>query len=350
MNRSKWIAAILTLVGIYYYYMKVKQANPGKSESLSSYSLRSSGTFIASKYLNDIQKDVKILRRPLLDLPKPKKSTMLWILSPTRPLSKMEGEKVLDFVKNGGWVYAAFQTRKVWQNFKHLESHLGRIPDLIENSGYQHQNPLDLTIGQEEWSLLDEKKEFAFYSPIRFLIKDYSGARFIREIPIDKGGIILQAGLPLFSNGLISRGDNEQALTAIADKFDAVIIDEYHHYYQESVLDLLTSPRFFIPITSMIFLLILSISYTRFDELIPKKEPLPIEKQWSDFISEMIAKGLIKPTAGKDAVDLQAKVIRRLFPEADRQIQQIVESQMDPKGKYIRLLEVHKNAHQNKGG
>lgn len=323
-NNKIYIFIVLLLAGYYYYY-QVRLSTPQESKSLSSYSQGPLATFLASQYLKQSHDGFSIRKSPLNLLEYNGKKEIILIMSPTRPLSALESSKLEAYVKAGGWVYASFHNRLIYQNLSSLIDKIGDFKGIRDWVYYKEGIARSLKINQETL-LLKAGERINFYSPIHIDNGGNNAESLYQEYSMGEGGIIFQSGIPIFSNALLPLDDNRLFLERLKERFESIIVDEYHHYYQKTVGDLLLTPSFIFPIAFLLIVLVISLANVNLEQYLPQVENPVIAKQWPDYIKQMIAAQMKSKLSQAESNKLQSQVISRLFPETKERIERLKEN------------------------
>lgn len=330
-------AILVSLVIILIQTASVRQA---PAEKLSIYGKGPSGLFIFGQFLKNSGLKPKILTDSQLKPLSFKPRSLLIIHSPRRLIRELEAKNYYNFVEEGGVLYLALQdelSSKLAENvFKQFD-----INGSIERrSQFKNQKTERITASHQlKTEVFGDPRPTMIYSSLQFIDGDSDFNKTTIVKSIGAGQIVLQTGLPFFSNGIIDGDGNKTISTAVANSFDHVFINEYYHHYDKGLWQLIKSPQFFFPMGLLVLALFLSIAYSNFEHRLPKapkyqKPPV----QGDSLILASLGKRLKDPRFAREAISFQSKAFLLDHPSKKAEVDRIISRKTSEKEKFKEIL------------
>ena len=199
---------------------------------------------------------------------------------------------------------------------------------------------------REDSHYLRKGERLSFYSYLQLKNGELKVKSLFSEIAFGEGRVILQPGLSLFSNGIISQEDNRKVLERFSAEYSHFIFDEYHHHYHSRLTDILGTPSFYIPILLLIGLLFMSLSYQQREFAEDGEDEEEGYKGWNDIVIPIISQHLQGSQSKEQLVTIQSKVLLRLWPDLKSEVQSILNQGYD--NAYEKLLKLHRQRIESK--
>lgn len=299
---------------------------------------------------------VRLLKEPLLKEGTLERTDLFMILSPRQPVSKREGELLRRYVEGGGTVLLSFHDEETRDNLIEGAVGLGVTLDTNEDENFSNGKTVTVAADHDE-GLIETGKQYEFYSRLLLASCSSGGVScYVSRTPIEKGVVYVMTGIPIFANSLIERSDNRSAAFSLLERYPAIAIDEYRHFFTEkSVADLLLEPLFFFPVFGLILLAVLFFLFGRINR---NDVSLGYGKEENSRsfheMNEEILSGLVTKISSRyDLFDKHAAFLRTLFPTEITEINRVLESSR-PGEKNLKtgaeLLSLHRSIiHKRRG-
>jgi hypothetical protein len=256
------------------------------------------------------------------------------------PPSNREAEILRLFVRTGGRLFISIEEPRhmvVLSNL--LEGFEVESNDLLimEDSDFKNKTPVVAEISDSTTSIFENGDRVSLYSLYFFENRNHcihASPRtcYLKVIKAGKGEVILQLGLSVFSNALVSQEQNRFALFRLLNENKKIAIDEYHHFFSDiGIWDLLMEPRVFFP-TLLFVVLILgfflfsrnSLHHQRAREA-EKKSPPSLHA-----LTESVLLSQLKNVKSREeALTFQLKMLRSLFPNAPESLFSDIEQRIN---------------------
>lgn len=367
--RKALVIATLVLMVIFYYWGIQHYEDSQKLMTITSYSHSGSGLSVfldvGQNYKGEI--GTKLLLKPLLEGNELYDFNALFILSPSFTLTKRQKAFVVDFVREGGLLVLSWHDKN---SSEVLSSYLNVFQIQLkskENQSFQNQQTVTVT-PQFDRSIFKKAENYHFYSQLLFdeedCVNDSSLGCFVQSFSFGQGEILVLAGVPSFSNGLLQKGDNKLLAKRLLEEKSPIGINEYvHHFTDRHFLDLFELPSFILPLVGLIVSLILYylFAHTAFHET-SKRFQLKNGSKSLHHVGQALMLGLVEDSKHwSDALTEHKRFLQDLIQKGSNQIERDLQDlsrieipQLMDKNKFIqvagRLISFHQNFLKRKGG
>lgn len=265
------------------------------------------------------------------------------LFSPSAEISKREAKLLYDFAEGGKTLIVSFQDEYVWnESLKELTDllkppmTLDKIPGFKNGKAVTIQAPVD--VGPYR-----KGETYSFYSSQKFkddTCKQNEFFCYVKAVTVGTGQVLLIAGFPPVSNGLIERFDNGNVAFRLLDDVPHLYIDEYHHFFSSKTLsDLLTYPPFIVPVAGLVFglLMYFIFAHTKFYERTLKGGEKVQVKSYHALSGSILDNMMTAPGLLHEVFAKQVEFLDNLFPERKEELRGVI-NQMNSKG----IVEPHK--------
>ncbi|NQW45176.1 MAG: DUF4350 domain-containing protein [Deltaproteobacteria bacterium] len=256
-----FLVFLVLLVFVGYEFISHSSEKQTKDASVSGLSHSVMGVSILYEWMNALHADSgKLFQRAYLKSSDLESSGTIAILSPRARISEREAGLLQSFVQKGGKLIVSFHDDASLLNLSLLLKRLEMNLSVEETTHFTNGAPT-LVAALENDLFFRNGEQYAFYSINILNNADCSRDRlscYFTKKQVGSGYVVLLAGLPFFSNGLIGQANNSDAALRIMDWAKTISFDEYHHFFSDrSVLDLIANPSFSLPLLGMALLLVL---------------------------------------------------------------------------------------------
>lgn len=317
--RGRLLAGILILiVFIFYEVTQYYVGEQAKLASVSGLGRSVMGVSIFYEWSNTLEPDSgNFLRHAFLKPHDLGKSKTIAILSPSAVVTDREARLVDEYVRKGGKLLISFHDDASFQSLYYLLKRFGIEISVAETERFTNGSPIVVT-PVDDYLFFRKGEQYAFYS-LKLLNTPQCSANsmacYVLEKAVGKGSVLLLAGLPFFSNGLIGKSDNADASLRLRDWAGGISFDEYHHFFSDrSFWDLIVNPAFSVPLFGMALLLILFFlfAHTRFHERHRERSELMPAQSVHEW-NEGIVSSSLTNFSRAEALDLHYEYIERIF-------------------------------------
>ena len=175
------------------------------------------------------------------------RGALLIVSSPLGEFSTREAAIVRSFIEAGGKLLLSCHEEACQESVKRIAAELGTDFVTIENQDYVDSVPERISLEGDDFF---SSGQYAFYGARSF----YSdGEKYLRRSSVGLGQVFAISSVFPLANGLIGQADNWRLAEALIRQSDAIIIDEYHHFFSErSFADLLMTPWVSLPLLGLL--------------------------------------------------------------------------------------------------
>lgn len=290
-KKRAWLGLAIVGFLVFSVWAEHYGANAEKHRSVTVFGRSALGTSVFHQWLTETKAAPTRLAQKAVLTESDVGNEAYAILSPRAPISKREAKQLEAFVRNGGKLILSSHNEATQRNLRYLATQLNvALPD-EEVEGFTNAIAVTLSVTKDD-ALFRRGEKIAFYSAHQF------GGRACATDPLacyrqihslDKGTVLVLAGLPFFANGLIAQADNSAAALRLAAWGKGITFDEYHHFFSDRTwLDLLKNLSFSVPMFGMLLLMILYFvfGHAEFHQKRPPAEKLPANSMhdWNEGI------------------------------------------------------------------
>ena len=238
------------------------------------------------------------------------------ILSPRSPVTARESKQLHAFVQKGGKLILSFHDIPTRKNLAHLVGVLGFSFSVQEAPAFENGKATVVEVEKDDL-LFKKGEKIAFYSADQLggfacALNSLGCFREIHEV--GKGTVLLLAGLPFFSNGLIGLENNAAAALRLARWGNGIAFDEFHHFFSDRTwVDLLLNLSFSLPLLGLLLLLILFFvfGHTRFHQK-QREVPPPSANSMHDW-NEGIVTASVTNYSLAEAMAFHRRSLQQIF-------------------------------------
>jgi hypothetical protein len=317
------VILILLVTGI-WFGMKFYTEKRVRYTAVTVYNRFAGGTSLFYDWMNSVQPGAAVSKSSaLLNASELKGVDAFLIFSPRAALSPREIDLVERFVAEGGKVLLAFHGDISYELLRPLLRRWEMAAELKPNPGFHNREP-QVWQANEDSALFQKAGKYAFYTSRLLARPTCRQSEFdcvVWQKDWKKGHVVLLAGLPLVSNGVLQVADNRQFALRLEAWAPHVLIDEYRHFFSDKTwMDLLREPSVAVPLLGFLTALLcfLVFAYTQLHQV--REATADPEPRSYHAANEAIALGTLNRRDAWAAVLRQhQRFLKRLFPdEADR--------------------------------
>ena len=351
MIRSNRLAAIILVVaGLGVLLLSVRLEDAKRHSSSTSFSQQGQGASVLLEFLRRVKPYGAIVnRRAVLDEHEFGRDDVFLTLSPKSPFSRREARILRRFVEKGGHLVIGTESPHTSANVSELMTAFSLTDSREAFPDFENQKTASRTAPVARGPI-PAGVALEFYSGYGF--PSERGFDFVKEERIGEGTVTLMAGIPIFANSMIGRGENWRAAHALANAKGRIVIDEYHHLFSEkSVASLLSEPFFALPVFGSVLVAILFLSLGRLGrkDVWGESPPVPSSRSFHDFGTSVFT-GLARRSRSPDlGVQEHSQFLRGLFPDASGRIEEVASQKGSWLSRGTGLLQLHKSLLRERG-
>ncbi|MCB0307796.1 MAG: hypothetical protein KDD48_00370 [Bdellovibrionales bacterium] len=257
MSKEGRILIVLVLSVAFLYFLQYLGSQRQLNAVRSVTGHTGSGLALSLEFLGE---KASVFKQPFL-FPKHLDSVDALIIdSPNFSISHKETSQLVHFVARGGHLYLSFLKEN---HFNHLQNILRAFKidtQIKKDPNFRNDYPKKVLYAP-----------FGRISMYSQLFLDHEGcensatlACYIIDKTYGKGKVVLQAGLPIFSNGLLRFPENQQMLLALEQRNNRILFDGYHQFMAEkSWGDFLSDYRLSLPLISLVIFLFIYMAFSK---------------------------------------------------------------------------------------
>lgn len=353
MTRVRWlILGGLILTFLLYYYIKAQELEVVRKSGATSFNQRGAGlSFLVSLSRKWGDEKTILVRKAFFREEDFNSIRTLVIASPKSPVSAREASFIESFVRKGGILWLSAHDEATWRALSPLIK-LSEIKESVQkDKSFKNFQVRSLKPDLEN-SLLKATETYAFYSNQIFsgeACRDRGIGCYLRSLSLDKGLIVVQLGLPLFSNALIQRNDNAQIVRRLIENFSPMALDEYHQLFSEKELsDLLTKWDFSLPIAGLVLIMLLFFIFgrTEFHRKIYRRAQNVSTQNYHAFYERILLRQFQYPALRDSILRQHHRYLVSLLPQHRDQIPRHTTPSLPDKSVFLnegrRYLQIHK--------
>jgi len=319
-------------------------------ESSSAYGLYTVQQFL----FEDGKSSVEIWREPFLHpLTSPEGKQLLIVPPPIGRFSNVEVKHVSEFVSGGGAVWINAHEPEDLIRLGNLTQALELELQLEEDPHFKNYHVAEIA-GSHFSPFFSEDETYMTYASYRWKNPECEMTEFqciFHTATYGDGMIVVQSGLNLLSNSLISLSSNREVLFRLAEVFPSIAVDHYHQMAgTKTWLDLLLSPQFSLPLLGLLIMIYGFLIFARSpiqDQSLIHATP---RKQMSslNFFESLFLTHLKLPEFQKSSLRHYAKFLERKYPSRPIERDWLIGHGFMQK--FHRLFNHHQSAAQKKRG
>lgn len=365
MRKAHWIVILILAATFLLFLANFSLTKKERFSTTTAYSSSATGLNLFFRLMSTARPNsVKLMKNGFFSTQDLQGFQTIAILSPEKPVSKREADIIGQFVRSGGKLLVSFHNSRSQKQLESLFSAINIDYSTTRRPEFKNRE-LTRASPAKDSQLFKHQESYAFYGYLGFAGANCSANTFdcfVRMAALEKGEVILIAGIPIISNALLTESHNANLAFRLIDWAGSLLIDEYHHHFSEKTfLSLLALPGFTIPVMGLIagIILFFLFAHTEFRETSQLAKETSSIKSFHHMNERILLGVLDDKNVHRLTLQLQEENVIRMFPESQGAIKDIREglkksypdvfSRKDLLRKSYQLISLHQNLIRERG-